>query len=386
MTIPAPTPGAPSSADAEASGDHSTTGALLLTLVAVVVGTVAAATLWTTADDPIGSGAQDARILAAELSILRALAVLCACGTVGSLVVGLVVLPAGATSAGGAAHPARLTRAASRWALAWTAISVCSAVVLLIESATSEASDGAQSVRSLVLTAWAAGMVATLTFRGASRRSGSVALLVSLAALLPAVLDGHAWHADARVAAVGSLFVHVVAVTAWVGGLLALVVHTSQAVHRDPQTLRRFSSLALCAYLVVAATGVVNLMSRLTWGELTAAGPYATLVLAKIVGFAVVGAIGLVHRRRTLRAMEAGDPRPFVVLVAAELVLLVMAVGLGASLAASAGADPEESHDHAAACLGQPRAAPASCRSADAPSPNRGTEVWSRIDRAGSLK
>ncbi|MGZ5398408.1 MAG: copper resistance D family protein [Nocardioides sp.] len=386
MTILTPTDGRPSPTVPERTGGHSTTGALLLTLTAVVVGTVAAASLSTTAADPLGSGAQDARVLTAEFAILRALAVLCACGTVGALVVGLVVLPAGAGPTGRSADLGRLTRAAARWALAWTALSVCSAVLLLVQSVETEDGAAAQSVRSLILTAWAAGTVATLTLRGAPRRWGWVALLVSVAALVPAVLDGHAWHADARAAAVVSLFLHVVAVTVWVGGLLALVVHAAPAAQRDPQLLRRFSSVALLAFVVVAATGVVNLMSRLTWAELSASGPYATLVAAKVAAFAIVGAIGLAHRRRTLRAMESGDPRPFVVLVAAEITLLVTIVALGASLSASPGAGPRDSGDHAGACLAvQPRADLSGCRSVETPSRHGGARIGSRIDRDGGL-
>lgn len=383
MTILAPIDGAPSpTAPQRNSGGHSTTAALLLTLTAVVVGTVAAATLSTTAADPLESGGQDARVLSAEFSTLRALAVLCACGTVGSLVIGLVVLPAGGGATERSADLARLTRAAARWALAWTAISVCSALLLLVQSAETEDGAGAQSVPSLILTAWAAGTVATLTLSGASSRWRSVALLLSFAALVPAALDGHAWHADARVTAVVSLFLHVVAVTVWVGGLLALVVHAAPAVQRDPRLLRRFSSVALFAFAVVAVTGVVNLMSRLTWAELTSSGPYAMLVAAKVAGFAVVGAIGLAHRRRTLRAMESGDPRPFVVLVAVEITLLVTVVALGASLSAAPGAG---SGDHAGACPAvQPRSVLTGCRSADPPPPHRGTSTESRIDQEGS--
>jgi hypothetical protein len=257
---------------------------------------------------------------------LRALTVLAGCGTIGSLVLIHIVV--------GAPEP-RLLRAASRWAALWSMTSLASAGLLVVQV------DGALtpfawSLRALVATGWAAGVVAVMT-NGRRTPRMAAALGLSLAALVPMVLDGHSWHADARVAAVGSLLVHVVALTAWTGGLLALGLHAPQRMRGDLRVLRRFSTLALVCFVAVAVSGLVNAFTRLSWSELLASGAYGRLLATKVTLFAVVGALGLLHRRRTLGRLADGDPVPFWTVVAAELVVMAVLLGLGAALA---GASP----------------------------------------------
>ena len=47
--------------------------------------------------------------------------------------------------------------------------------------------------------------------------------------------------------------------------------------------------MALVCYVVVAASGVANLWTRLSWAELVESGTYAVLLLLKVTGFLALG-------------------------------------------------------------------------------------------------
>jgi len=308
---------------------------LSVTLSAVLVVSAVAASVAAGSVDVLGEGLRDTRTQTAVVAAARALSILGACGTVGALVVALLVSGSRSTN-GLPAGTARLTSAASRWALVWAVSSLCSAGVLMAQAEGGRVDAFAWSVRSLVTTAWAAGVVAVLARGVRTRASALFVLGVACVALVPAVTGGHSWHAEARVLAVGSMVVHIVAITAWVGGLLALTMHAPRAVRSDAAVLRRFSLLALVCFVAVAGSGVVNVLSRLSWSELSGSGSYGFLLATKVLLFGVLGVLGLRHRRRTLPRLAAGDPGPFWTLVAGELVVMAMVLGLGAALAGAA--------------------------------------------------
>lgn len=270
------------------------------------------------------------------VAALRAGAVLTACGTVGSLVAGVLVTPAGDRGA----RQAHLVAARS-WALAWAATAVFwAAATLAVAAATGQVLHAAPGqdadvlgnvVRTGVVTAWAAGVVAVLV-HGSSPRSARLAVPVALAGVVAMVLAGHSVHEDNRVAAVTAVALHVAAVTVWVGALLAVALRAVR-VAPTSQELRRFSLLALGCYLVVGASGAANLAARLGLADLLGSGAYLTLLVTKVVLFVLLGLAGAAHRTWTIRAVEAGRPQPFLLVVAAELLLMAAAAGFAVVLA-----------------------------------------------------
>ncbi|MGC0144146.1 cytochrome c oxidase assembly protein [Pseudactinotalea sp. Z1732] len=166
---------------------------------------------------------------------------------------------------------------------------------------------------------------------------------LSIAALLPLALSGHAAGADEHANAVNSLGVHLIGVTIWVGGLLALCVLAPRlGRHLRPVTLR-YSRLALVAFAAVALSGVVNGLLRLQGPEDLFAHPYGRLLLVKIAALAVLGTAGWVQRQRILPSLDGPTgTRRFVRLAAGEIVVMALTVGVSVALSASAPPVPQE--------------------------------------------
>jgi putative copper export protein len=205
-------------------------------------------------------------------------------------------------------------------------------------------------MRTLVVTAWATAVIAVLVRGRPSPSTGGAALGLAVAAVMGSVAGGHAWHTEDRLVMVSSLVVHVLAVAARLGCLLVLAVHLPRASRVDAAMLQRFSSLALVCFVLVAASGTANVVSRLGPTELFGSGTYgALLVVVKVALFGLVGFLGLAHRRRTLPTLADGDSRPLWTLVAGELVVLAAVAGLGAALAGASPADGGAGDDEHAA-------------------------------------
>jgi putative copper export protein len=184
-----------------------------------------------------------------------------------------------------------------------------------------------------------------------TRTTGDAWLLLVLAGVtvVPPSLTGHAADAAGHDLATLSLVLHVLAASAWVGGLGALVLHRSVlrgSARRSPGprvspvvVIGRYSQLALGCFVAVGASGVVNAAIRL--GSFPDALPelwqsrYGWLVLGKLAAFLALGWFGWRHRSRTLPHLAAGHPGAFRRLAAAELVLMALTVALAVALSRS---------------------------------------------------
>ena len=165
---------------------------------------------------------------------------------------------------------------------------------------------------------------------------------LSVFAVLPLALAGHAAGAANHDTAVNTLAVHLVGVTLWLGGLLALAVMRPQLGSDLGVTVQRYSTLALWSFVAVAVSGVLNAALRL--GGLAGLDTaYGLLVVAKVLALVGLGYAGWRHRRAlTGRLLESaqgvGD---FARLVLAELALMGLAVGVAVALARSAPPVPD---------------------------------------------
>ena len=172
-----------------------------------------------------------------------------------------------------------------------------------------------------------AAVVTTALFGVRSRGGLALTLVLSLIGLVPAALIGHSSSSSDHEGAINSLGLHLVGVSAWVGGIIMLAVLSgvlegtgaggrSSGAPRDADitepTLRRFSSLAGFAFVLVFASGVINASIRVTsWGDLFGSA-YGQLILAKTAAALVLGGIGLMHRQWVipqLGATGSGCPR-----------------------------------------------------------------------------
>ncbi|WP_344871839.1 cytochrome c oxidase assembly protein [Nonomuraea antimicrobica] len=298
----------------------------------------------------------------------------CAVAVVGTLLAASVLAPAGSSAR------AVCLRAAGRWALGW-AVTACLGYVLtvsevsalpvadlLADPATLGAGLSISQARALALVAAVSLAVGASTRLGrtpatrppaASARLGrtpatrppaaprSVAgvlgrppaaflLVVAAAGLLPPVFVGHAASAGDHDLAVSALAVHVVAVSLWVGGLGAVLVHLRG---RDdlPVVLPRFSTIALCCFAAVAVSGVAAAWVRMNAVPDLWQTTYGRLLLAKTAALAALALFGRAHRRRTVaRAADRTVRATFARLATGELVVMAVALALAVALSRTA--------------------------------------------------
>lgn len=162
--------------------------------------------------------------------------------------------------------------------------------------------------------------------------------VVAVASLWPLAELGHAAGTANHEAAVSSSFSHSVFAAMWVGGLATVAILGWMAPRTSKtfsSVFRRFSTIALLSFAVVAISGATNAWLRV--GEIQGLfTPYGALVVAKMVALVGLGAMGALYRIRLLRALESSSSGSRSVtrrLVAAELALMGIATGLASALA-----------------------------------------------------
>jgi putative copper export protein len=113
-------------------------------------------------------------------------------------------------------------------------------------------------------------------------------LVISLLALITPVFQSHTASGGSHSLAIGSLVIHVVALSLWVGGLFAIVA-LDDSDRRI--ALPRFSQLALWSAIAVVVSGAANAWARLNFASAWSSS-YARIVIAKIILTLVLLAIG----------------------------------------------------------------------------------------------
>jgi putative copper resistance protein D len=207
--------------------------------------------------------------------------------------------------------------------------------------------DVAQS-RALLVEAALAAVVGLAAGWVRAKPAAAVLLVLAVTAVLPPAFTGHAAEARDHGTAVSSLVFHLVGVTVWVGGLVGLLTYAtrrpghvggpdrsvSPTARRAAVAVaaRRFSGIALAAYVVVAVSGVVNAWVRLDSPAALAGSTYGRLVLGKVAAILVLGALGHLHRSRTLDALARGHRGAFIRFATAELLVMAVAIGLAVGL------------------------------------------------------
>ncbi|MGW5359652.1 cytochrome c oxidase assembly protein [Actinopolymorpha pittospori] len=273
-------------------------------------------------------------------------------GVVGSLLFS-VLSPA----KGGALQPAaeRAVRGAAAFAWVWAVAAALTLVFTLsdflgvpamrldyqenLAGFIAEVSQGRSLALVLLLT-----VILAAAARGVRTLNGAALLLVlGVTATLPPALTGHSASAADHDVATSSLLVHVVVVTLWIGGLLALAVYGRRATTKVlAGSARRFSTLALWCYAAAAFSGLVNAWIRLGGIAPLVSSSYGWLVLGKLVAILVLGWLGWWHRKRTLPALDKGTPGVFRRFAAVEAAVMLATVGLAVALSRTPTPVPDE--------------------------------------------
>ncbi|MGY3319354.1 cytochrome c oxidase assembly protein [Arthrobacter sp. TE12232] len=379
---PTPTTAAPVPGDARGPGqgpDGISRPWLIAGLAALFVGLAAAL---------IFSGAAAARevsdpgaLVRWGLPVSKAIHNVAVATVIGGLIFAVGILPRDRTGSrskqrDAPEHPA-FTRALAVAAAAgavWTLSAIAVLVLGYADIAGQGISGDPEFTRSLVYfmtdietgRAWLtvviiAAVVTTVLFGVRSRGGLALTLILSLIGLVPAALIGHSSSSSDHEGAINSLGLHLVGVSAWVGGIIMLALlsgvlggagaggRNKGASAGTPDitepTLRRFSSLAGFAFALVFASGVINASIRLTtWSDLFGSA-YGQLILAKTAAVLVLGGIGLMHRRWVIpqlgnRAMGRSARRVLWQLVIVELIIMGATSGIAVALGRSAPPQP----------------------------------------------
>ncbi|WP_246777911.1 cytochrome c oxidase assembly protein [Rhodoluna limnophila] len=189
----------------------------------------------------------------------------------------------------------------------------------------------------LALNLVAAVILNTLTISIRNLTATAMLAALGLAALIPLALIGHAVGSENHGMAVNSIGIHLVAVTIWVGGLFALFVVRGRDAAEASVLTKRYSSLALLAFVLVAVSGLGSAWVRIP--DLASLNsPYGHLLLLKVVTLAILGVVGALYRRNLIARLSEGanKAKAFWSLVAVEFGIMGAAIGLATALARTA--------------------------------------------------
>ena len=164
-------------------------------------------------------------------------------------------------------------------------------------------------------------------------------MVFAIVGLLPMSLQGHRGGTAQHDSATSAIFLHVLFAGVWLGGLVTLaIVRPTMDRVRTSVVLKRYSTLALVCFIVVAASGYLSAQIRVeTLGNLLT--PYGVLVLVKVAALLTLGLFGAAHRRFFIARMDrsaSGGRGAYWWIIAAELGFMGIASGVAAALARTA--------------------------------------------------
>ena len=161
-----------------------------------------------------------------------------------------------------------------------------------------------------------------------------ILLALSIAGLVAPVFESHAASSGSHSLVIGSLVIHVIGLSLWVGGVIALGTLSSED---RPVAVPRFSQMAMWSAIAVVISGAVNAWARLNFVDAWNSS-YAFIVLGKIVATIILVVIGYLHRK-TLANKKSINWAGFAKLITVEAAIMVVTVLMGTWLSTSASPD-----------------------------------------------
>ncbi|HEX2298108.1 MAG TPA: cytochrome c oxidase assembly protein, partial [Pseudonocardiaceae bacterium] len=297
-------------------------------------------------DNLAGLGLPDPGLLTrAGLPAVRVLAECAAVVTVGSLLLAAFLVPpqsSGYLDVGGYAALRTARVAALIWALTaammvplTAADAVGRPVTDLLDARLLASLADLDQIAAWALTAGIAAVLAGACWVVLSWGSTVWLFALAMLGLTPVALTGHSAAGGAHDVATNSLLYHLVAAALWVGGLIALLAHLARRGEHAGLAAQRFSTLALVCWIVMALSGVINALVRVTPDQILTT--YGLLVLGKVAALVVLGVFGWLHRSGAVAAVALrGDRWAMLRLGGVEVLIMLATIGLAAGLARTA--------------------------------------------------
>ena len=174
-------------------------------------------------------------------------------------------------------------------------------------------------------------VIVVLSSKNIMRINSTIALLMlTIIGIVAPIFQSHSASSGSHSLAIGSLVVHVVGLSFWVGGIFALIfIDSEDRVIAVP----RFSVLALWSAIAVVVSGSANAWARLDFKSAWQTS-YALVVIAKIVLTIALLAMGYLHRKN-LSKKSAINWVSLGRLIMVEAFVMVSALILGAWLSSN---------------------------------------------------
>jgi putative copper resistance protein D len=249
-----------------------------------------------------------------------------------------------------AANPAQQKRLQpiSSWAAAIWLLSAASYFVMTYLSAAGitisygpEFSSGlwlfATEIELGVLLAWnlvIAFVLSLSTIMFPSGRMIAVNTALGMAGLYPLAESGHASSDIGHSIAVNSMLLHLAGISVWVGGLVALFAIYFDEPEKRSVLVKRYSTLALFAFILVAISGLTGGFIRL-YQPSDLLTSYGLLLITKAAVLVLLGLFGVWHRLKLIRGIESGSSS-FIRIVGVEIAIMGIALALATALARTA--------------------------------------------------
>lgn len=187
--------------------------------------------------------------------------------------------------------------------------------------------------RAWLLTAMFGAILTVLTFAVRSWTGTFLVTLLAIAALVPMGTQGHSGEEANHNAAVMATVLHIEGAAVWLGGLLLVIlIRPLVSTDRMATVLRRYSTVAIVAFVVVASSGFVRgVIGVVTWEALLS--PYGAILALKVVALVGIGILGAWYRLRLIsRLRESAAARVFWWLILVEVAFMGVASGAAVAL------------------------------------------------------
>ena len=159
-------------------------------------------------------------------------------------------------------------------------------------------------------------------------------LVISIIAIAAPALESHSVSGGSHALATGSMLLHVIGLSLWVGGLFAL---TFIPIDDRKIAIERFSVMALWAAIVVVLSGVVNAWARLNFKDAWDT-TYARVIILKALFAALLIFIGYLHKKNLALKSEI-NWAILTRLIGYEVTLMAEITAIGIWLSVSASPD-----------------------------------------------
>ena len=198
--------------------------------------------------------------------------------------------------------------------------------------------------RYLAVQALVALIVFIAAFKIRSVITTAVLMFIALVGITAPVFQSHAASSGSHMLVIGSLVIHVMALSLWVGGVFAIAFLSSadRAI-----AVPRFSQLALWSAIAVVLSGVVNAWARLNFADAWDSA-YARIVIAKSIATIVLIWFGYLHRKNLEKKSEI-NWFSFGRLLAIEALIMGVTVVMGSWLSSNASPDRPGEQEFSAA-------------------------------------